>query len=918
MNRSNQTHENRSKNDLGTPPRKFFTVTEVRRYKYNPYMMKHAGNDPPNRWSTFKKILKSMGSLCKKYCIPDDPAMRIHSPSKPTSNPHLTTLSLQPSRPKLQNVDIQTLKTQLNTPFPTHPPSSLKPSKPTTPAPLPAHPSQSSPTTKPPLLRKRRYHQIEQLSYAELQLKRDLQQPVVPRGQWAAKRRKREERKEGEKREERGEEGDEESLGEERRKKGKEKFRKELERVVRGSIGSDVYGESVKRIVGEVIREERAQSKKETIELLREQGILPPVCRGRLSVKDIGDNPFLEDEGFVLSDVSGKSTPQKNASPSKISRKNSKSRKNSFKVARTSSSKERKFSNTSKRTENREILQRQIIMPTHPKGVSLININKIIKNSKLNNREEEKEPPKKKRNDLENIDKAQNSSILSLKSTKREISSNPLLTKESKSNGNHKRIQQESNTKSQYETTENGKNLQRKSLTDKKISNDKNHKKKKKSRSRSKNSLIRGHLKNSTRKEIQRTIKKKGGKKPIPETTEEDDSKDECQEVNLKTQEKMLPKPIVTKSIITELVNPEPVNPELINPKPANPEPVNSDPVNSEPVNPEPVNPEPVNPGPVNPEPVNLEPVNSESANPEQAPLQEASLVSIAPSKSNITEEKQEINSQEKKNPFVASATTTSLAASSSTPAPSLLFKKTSEPKPAEQNQGVKPRSSGSLFGNGTGSVFPNSEKKLAQKSNPFLSNSNVREAPVNFFSGSNSKPEPPHQKFFGMDPAEPLIQTSIEQQVFIPPPGSIHASKKSTSNTPMSDDVGMGESTPPTQSPTRPQQNNTSLFSFNVQQKPSPGRLFGPQGSNRCINSQSSLFGNMSTQNQSSGNPLFSMGQAKPSNAIFGVQSSSNTNMGQTMSQNVSSWNRSPFANPPPPKKNMKKDDGLFSDRRR
>lgn len=225
--------------------------------------------------------------------------------------------------------------------------------------------------------------------------------------------------------------------------KVKEGFKKELKRA-----GGDVVGGILKRVLGEVVKEEKEQSRKNTIEFLREEGILPKVRRGEVMGKD----PFLEDEGFVYSsDTSEDSSGQKNVSYSDFSRKDNEGRQNSFKTGRPLRSKERTFSNSPRRKENRKILQRQIIKPIYPEGVSFPKLNELVKNSKLHYKEEEKDPSKKKRDDISNIGKAESSSILSLTFSKRETSNKPPLTKENKPNGSHKITYQGSNSKSQFE-----------------------------------------------------------------------------------------------------------------------------------------------------------------------------------------------------------------------------------------------------------------------------------------------------------------------------------------------------------------------------------------------------------------------------------------------------------------------------------
>lgn len=75
--------------------------------------------------------------------------------------------------------------------------------------------------------------------------------------------------------------------------------------------------------------------------------------------RDSSRDPFLEDEGFAPSDISGTTTPRKDIP---VSKNKTIERKDSFKLARTSASQERKIMGTPKRTENVTQLQKQIIV----------------------------------------------------------------------------------------------------------------------------------------------------------------------------------------------------------------------------------------------------------------------------------------------------------------------------------------------------------------------------------------------------------------------------------------------------------------------------------------------------------------------------------------------------------------------------
>lgn len=76
---------------------------------------------------------------------------------------------------------------------------------------------------------------------------------------------------------------------------------------------------------------------------------------------DPSKDPFLEDEGFLPSDISGVTTPRK--TPSIVLNNKAVERKDSFKMVKTSQSQENKITGTPKRSRNSIDLQKQIIQP---------------------------------------------------------------------------------------------------------------------------------------------------------------------------------------------------------------------------------------------------------------------------------------------------------------------------------------------------------------------------------------------------------------------------------------------------------------------------------------------------------------------------------------------------------------------------
>lgn len=266
--------------------------------------------------------------------------------------------------------------------------------------------------------RKRRFEEVEgENSGDDLKqsLKKDLQESVIPASKFNlhkkrhTKRENRFRRKSGEreidinkarrrlknKRKAQASDDDEESdsssssddtITTNERETLKKNFQDYLFKMTKDRLENGNTKEYLKEILVPLIKEEREQSKKETIELLREQGVIPAVSKGPVNYNDLNKDPFLEDEGFVKSDISGNTTPRR--SPSSILGQES-SRKNSFKMAKASSSQDIKLLGTPKRNSNIINLQNQIIKPNDEiqasQEYSQINNNK--------NQEEIKEKP---------------------------------------------------------------------------------------------------------------------------------------------------------------------------------------------------------------------------------------------------------------------------------------------------------------------------------------------------------------------------------------------------------------------------------------------------------------------------------------------------------------------------------------------
>ena len=146
----------------------------------------------------------------------------------------------------------------------------------------------------------------------------------------------------------------------------------------------DLLRKYFKKILCPILQEEREQNKKDTMDLLEEKGLIELASKkdlinfDNLKRDEPGKDPFLEDSGFIPSDVSGATTPRKassNVTPNKGAEK-----RDSFKLARTSQSQERKSLGTPKRRCSTTQIQKQIIMPneiTEITQVSKIEAKKI-------------------------------------------------------------------------------------------------------------------------------------------------------------------------------------------------------------------------------------------------------------------------------------------------------------------------------------------------------------------------------------------------------------------------------------------------------------------------------------------------------------------------------------------------------------
>ena len=238
-----------------------------------------------------------------------------------------------------------------------------------------------SKTEKKPIIYKSSIKEIKRREFEEMSntdeiarhLQEDLQVPLIPISRIPAKRRKLAENEE-----------DNILLNIRKARKSRNKEINKLLKAQEGeeseSSSSSVSDDSVssterddlirkyfKKILCPILQEEREQSKKETIEMLEGTGLMELSRKRKLinldNTKKVDPNkdPFLEDEGFLPSDVSGMTTPRK--SVSNVHNVKGTERKDSFKMVKTSQSQENKITGTPKRSKNYYELQKQIILP---------------------------------------------------------------------------------------------------------------------------------------------------------------------------------------------------------------------------------------------------------------------------------------------------------------------------------------------------------------------------------------------------------------------------------------------------------------------------------------------------------------------------------------------------------------------------
>lgn len=715
-----------------------------------------------------------------------------------------------------------------------------------------------------PIARKRRCEEVNSREHLEASLKKDLQQSVIPaskRGLRAKRINKAKEedsreinvakaRKRKERNIKKNNLGSDEDLSDssissdntirtEEREKIKEHFESYLVKIAKEKLGKNEDKESIKDILLPIIREEREQSKKETIELLRENGLLPKEPQSKLNTKDLNEDPFLEDEGFVRSDISGNTTPKKSPTRSsngtdddkakignwKINndnnRRNSIGRKNSFKMARTSSSQERKLMNTPKRTENKEILQKQIILPNKGEDETPLKPFGMKFTPQSDKKKDEVKPtPADIMNEMRNVGRTTSTSIFAAKTGSKPSTSTPALN-----------IPKTAAEKSDLE------------------------------------------------KIVPKSLFSKPVAKDAPAETEKSE------------------KPSEPKQGLSIFGGP---SKDVINELKASRASNNSSPVFGE--------------------SKNIKPAQAEKTEEKSEPKKQVSLFTkkIDP----IAEAANEDGNQEEKVKPASSAgslfkpqATLAKAPETTTPSPILAKAGTAEVKP-----------SGSLFGQGSSAPNPVLAKSQSSAdSNPFLAKTQSSGAPKNLFSGGVTKPASSGQEgslFSGAPKSNPtnLFKTdskpatslfSADTKTITPiipatNPGMAFGSGVA------SDDVGMGGTTPPTQSPIRSQKEGGQLFPFQGQSKQPTGSIFGAQGSSGEGLKQGSLFGGKSDPK------AFSMGTVCGSKTSFtnpqGSMFAKEPNQGQPQ-PSKSSWGATPFASGP---KNVKKDDGLFSDSKR
>lgn len=244
-----------------------------------------------------------------------------------------------------------------------------------------------------PLNRKRKIDEIVSDQTVMDALRKDLSESVVPVNKRQMKRRKQEKvieddvdismkqarkRKHRHKRKAKGELNDESSDSE------SSEHSSSSADSISSTERDELLRKYFRKILCPILQEERQQNKKDTMDLLEEKGLIELASKkdlinfDNLKRDEPGKDPFLEDSGFIPSDVSGATTPRKSSSivtPNKGVEK-----RDSFKLARTSQSQERKSLGTPKRRCSTTQIQKQIIMPneiTEVTQVSSIEAKKI-------------------------------------------------------------------------------------------------------------------------------------------------------------------------------------------------------------------------------------------------------------------------------------------------------------------------------------------------------------------------------------------------------------------------------------------------------------------------------------------------------------------------------------------------------------
>lgn len=65
METQKETHRSQLNNILPPPPKDFYTVKTIAKYKFNPYKNKQRAIHQTNRWTIFKNFIKSFTLFCK-------------------------------------------------------------------------------------------------------------------------------------------------------------------------------------------------------------------------------------------------------------------------------------------------------------------------------------------------------------------------------------------------------------------------------------------------------------------------------------------------------------------------------------------------------------------------------------------------------------------------------------------------------------------------------------------------------------------------------------------------------------------------------------------------------------------------------------------------------------------------------------